>query len=358
MEFSTEYKTILEQIQRINPIEYAQTRNYTNGAVTRLSPYLTHGVIAAKDIVDAVRSRYSQAQSKKLIQELCWREYFQAVHRSRGQDIWSDLRFPQPEVLHRGVPTRLSDIDTGIQAVDDALDKLIRTGYMHNHERMWLAAIVCNHAHYHWKQPSKWLYYHLLDGDIASNTLSWQWVAGSFSSKQYRANQENINEFSETRQPGTFLDVEYNQLDAVDISEAWTEYEEFEYTSELSNIPDYEHDHIEDALIYHPWMLDPKWREDDQRTRILLFDTSHFDEYPISPKRISFILGLTQNINEIKVCKCDSRTIQFTNCISREHPNISHWNLHKDQQNLIVDGLNERYFKNYFSFWKAADITT
>ena len=71
---------------------------------------------------------------------------------------------------------------------------------------MYIASIVCNIAKSHWKLPSKWFYYYLLDGDLASNNLSWQWVCGANSSKKYYANQENINKFCFTKQKNTFLD--------------------------------------------------------------------------------------------------------------------------------------------------------
>lgn len=69
---------------------------------------------------------------------------------------------------------------------------------MHNHLRMYIAGTITNVSHAHWRVPSLWLYSHLLDGDITSNTCSWQWNAGTFSSKKYLANQENINTYTGT----------------------------------------------------------------------------------------------------------------------------------------------------------------
>jgi outer membrane protein OmpA-like peptidoglycan-associated protein len=60
-----------------------------------------------------------------------------------------------------------------------------------------------------WLPGAKWMYAHLLDHDPAANFLSWQWVAGTFSSKKYIANQENINKYTNTKQEGSFLDTEY-----------------------------------------------------------------------------------------------------------------------------------------------------
>ena len=85
---------------------------------------------------------------------------------------------------------------------------------MHNHLRMYTAAICCNIGQYHWLQPAKWMYYHLLDGDWGSNALSWQWVAGTNSHKKYIANQENINKYCFTKDENTFLDKSYAELSA------------------------------------------------------------------------------------------------------------------------------------------------
>jgi deoxyribodipyrimidine photo-lyase len=95
------------------------------------------------------------------------------------------------------------------------VEELKQTGYMHNHLRMYVAAIACNIGHSHWHLPARWMYYHLLDADWASNALSWQWVAGSFSSKKYYANQENINKYCHTQQRNTFLDVSYEAYETM-----------------------------------------------------------------------------------------------------------------------------------------------
>jgi deoxyribodipyrimidine photo-lyase len=355
MMFPTDYESILTRISSINPIEYAKSRNYIDGEVTYLSPYLTHGVISTKDVAYSVLNQYSPTQTKKLIQELCWREYFQSVNRSGEVDIWSDIRFDQPDVVHHGIPQPIEDINTGIHALDTALTKLLETGYMHNHERMWLAALVCNHAHYHWKQPSQGLYYYLLDGDIASNTLSWQWVAGSFSSKQYIANQENINTYSKSVQRNTFLDTSYEHLSDADISDTWNESKTFNKTTDLSDIKIIEHSELTDTLIYHPWMLDPQWNKESQQRRVLLLDSNHFKKYPISSKRLEYILALAQNIPGIEIYQCDISSVTFQDCVTREHPNIKDWQLLQQPQSLLVPELQSTYHKNFFSFWKKAE---
>ena len=117
-------------------------------------------------------------------------------------------------------PGRMLEANTGITAIDQGIEELYGTGYMHNHMRMYVAALACNTGRYHWKIPAQWLYYHLLDADWASNALSWQWVAGTNSKKKYIANQENINKYCSTRQRNTFLDVSYEELAEMPVPEA------------------------------------------------------------------------------------------------------------------------------------------
>lgn len=353
--FPTDYSSILSRIESINPIKYAKTRNFLDGDVTRLSPYLTHGVITTKQAVDTVLRRYTRTQSKKLIQELAWREFFQSVQVAQQNAIWSDLRFPQSEVVHHGIPINLSEANTRLTTIDSEIANLIETGYIHNHSRMWIASIVTNYAKYHWKQPSQWMYYHLLDGDLASNTLSWQWVAGSFSSKKYLFNQENLNIYSNTQQPQTFIDVPYDQLDTVDISKDW-ESSEFKLSTDLSSIPALpDNFNFNNTLIYHPWMLDPVWKNESGQERVLLFDTTHFQQYPISPKRIDFILSLACNIPNLKVYKTDVTQIDLSESITLYHPNISSWGCNFEYADVMFPELRDTYFKNFFSFWKKAE---
>ena len=194
--FPTNYESILERIEAIDPIKYAQTRNYLNGRITYLSPYLSRGVISLPQILNSILKKgYPTKAAEKLIQELAWREYYQRVWQVKGNQIWNDLKQPQQDVAHHSMISTITKADTGIQVIDKEIKHLSESGYLHNHIRMYLSSIICNIGKAHWLNPSKWMYNHLLDGDIASNNCSWQWVAGAFSSKKYYCNQENINKW-------------------------------------------------------------------------------------------------------------------------------------------------------------------
>lgn len=179
----TRYADILTAVDRVDATAYARTRNYTDGAVSYLSPYISRGVISLPYVRERILSRYSREQAYTFIFELAWREYFQRQWYQLGDQLWSDIKGPQMGVAHHGVPDALINGTTGITAIDTAIAQLYTSGYMHNHVRMYVASIACNIGHAHWSQPARWLYYHLADHDLASNTLSWQWVAGSKSTR-------------------------------------------------------------------------------------------------------------------------------------------------------------------------------
>lgn len=214
--FQAKTKTqLLEYVSTIDPRDYERSRNSLNGKVTYLSPYITAGVISLTEIKNQILSKNGARESSKLIQELAWRDYFQSVHLSIGGDIFKSIKREQDFGQYQDMPTAILEGKTGVRIIDKAIAKLYNTGYLHNHERMWLAMLTCNVAGTSWQTGAAWMYYHLLDGDLASNTLSWQWVVGTFSSKKYFANQENLNKYglSDDKQFGTILDKSYEQLD-------------------------------------------------------------------------------------------------------------------------------------------------
>jgi deoxyribodipyrimidine photo-lyase len=203
--FPTKIDEIRNLFSLINPVQYAKTRNFGSGAVTHLSPYISRGVVSTRQVYEYILTLgLSGHETGKLIQELAWRDYWQQVWVAKEDQIHTDLKNQQQPISNHQVPSAIINACTGIEAVDHAIRELYKTGYMHNHMRMYVASICCNIANSHWLAPAKWMYAHLLDGDLASNQLSWQWVAGVFSNKKYYANQENINTFFDSSQKNTF----------------------------------------------------------------------------------------------------------------------------------------------------------
>jgi deoxyribodipyrimidine photo-lyase len=215
----------LARIASISPGAYARSRNALDGAVTGLSPYLTHGLMSLPEAAALVSQKHKLGYDDKLIFEFGWREFFQHVWSRAPQpdDILRDMR---PASLWRGkyanaLPADIREGRTGVPCIDSAVRQLYATGYLHNHARMWLASYCVHLRKVHWRAGADWLYAHLLDGDLPSNHLSWQWVASSFSSKPYLFNASNVAKFAPQSawkawaSPKTAVDLSYEELDVI-----------------------------------------------------------------------------------------------------------------------------------------------
>ena len=194
----------LQQLAAIAPVDYGRSRNFLNGAVTRLSPYLRHGVLTLAEVRDAVVARIAaRAEGEKLVTELAWRDYWQQLYWEIGDGIWED-REPYRTGFAAAsyapeLPPALVETRTGLACMDAFSRDLQTTGYLHNHARMWMAAYVVHWLRVRWQAGARWFLQHLLDGDPASNNLSWQWVASTFSTKPYFFNRENLERYSQGR---------------------------------------------------------------------------------------------------------------------------------------------------------------
>jgi deoxyribodipyrimidine photo-lyase len=122
---------------------------------------------------------------------------------------------PAPEYLPF-VAVDVAEAGTGVHAIDEAVRTLYRTGYLHNHARMWLASYLVHLRKIDWRAGARWMYAHLLDGDLASNTLSWQWVAGTWTGRPYLFDDGNVRPHApDWAQPGGPLDRDYDELAAI-----------------------------------------------------------------------------------------------------------------------------------------------
>ena len=183
-----------ERLNAVRPFEYAQTRNHVQGAVSMLSPYLTHGMLSVPEVADYMYQVHRMGAQHKFIYELAWREYFQHVHHLLGDAIQTNLHegvLPD-EAYSTDMPQDVRHGASGVPVIDQAVRQLYINGYLHNHARLWLASYLVHIRKVHWRVGADWMYSHLLDGDVASNDLSWQWVAGTASSKPYLFNAANV----------------------------------------------------------------------------------------------------------------------------------------------------------------------
>ncbi|MFT6590948.1 MAG: deoxyribodipyrimidine photo-lyase [Rhodoferax sp.] len=207
----------LERISGVRPGDYARSRNAIEGAVTGLSPYITHGLISLPEVLAGVTAKHLLDVQHKFVFELGWREYFRHVWAFRGEEIFKSLReglLPQTSYSAL-LPEDIRQANTGVPVIDMAVRTLYATGYLHNHARMWLASYVVHVRKVDWRIAADWLYGHLIDGDLASNHLSWQWVAGTGSSKPYLFNADNVARYAPAswHSPGSVIDQSYEALD-------------------------------------------------------------------------------------------------------------------------------------------------
>jgi deoxyribodipyrimidine photo-lyase len=353
-EFTVEYASILKKIDAINPVKYAHSRNYIDGQVNYLSPYISRGVISTKQVLASLQGKgYSFEQLEPLIQQLCWRDYFQRI--AQVKDINTEIKQVQEQVKHHAIPLSILEAKTGIQAIDQAIETLFESGYIHNHNRLYLAALTCNIGKSHWLHPAKWMYYHLLDGDWASNACSWQWVAGANSSKKYYANQENINKYTASKQQNTYLDTSYEVLPEMEIPASLTTTEEFNFEITLPEgdsiqiIPD------QPTFIYNYYNLDPLWHKDEPGNRILLLEPEFFQKYPVSKKCMDFMLDLSKNIQGIQIYvgsfQSFSAEYKETSIYYKEHPlNLAYLGVQEERDWISNDVVG--YYPSFFSYWK------
>jgi len=355
MNFPTDLESIRKRIDSIDPVRYGKTRNFLSGAVTYLSPYISRGVISTKLVMENVLARgYDPLKIEKFLQELAWRDYWQQVWIAKGDAINSDLRHSQEPVADHQIPTTIVEASTGISAIDASIAELYQTGYMHNHVRMYLASIVCNISQSHWSLPAKWMYYHLLDGDWASNTLSWQWVCGSNSNKKYLANQENINKYTESFQKNTFLDVPYSALPLSHIPGILKETCSPDLATQFPETGPLRVDQNLPTLIYNSYNLDPNWKPNLDANRVLLLEPDHFKLYPKSPRFIEFIIGLSQNIDGIQLFNGSfeelKQSIRSNDIYFKEHPFNQHYKGIEEPREWMFSVTGD--FRSFFAFWK------
>ena len=188
-----------------NPIRrYEALRNYDfgverRGNVSCLSPYISHRVLSEYEVVAQTLSKHALADVEKYVQEVFWRVYWKGwlEHRPSVWDQFTsfDLNAVPERVLHNAITG-----NTGIDCFDAWAKELVTTNYLHNHARMWFASIWIFTLGLPWQLGARFFMEHLLDGDAASNTLGWRWVAGiQTKGKHYVARPDNIAKYTDYR---------------------------------------------------------------------------------------------------------------------------------------------------------------
>jgi deoxyribodipyrimidine photo-lyase len=353
----TSYAALELYICGIDAATYAERRNYIGGS-TRLSEYITRGVISLPRVRELVLANNTEQSAYKLLQELAWREYWQQTWRVRGDEIFSAFRPLPPR--RRGLPTNILTASTGITAIDSGLQELYQTGYIHNHMRMWLAGLICNVAQCDWRVGADWMMTYLIDGDYASNHLSWQWCAGAYTGKPYLPQQDNINTYTETFQKGTYLDQTYDQIAGMPIPEqlaAITLPESLQRKpaqlplavqrtdiSSLSSAP---------VQLYSPWTLDPTWRSDATGIKVLAIDEDFFDG-SFSQQVLDSIVACASWIPDLHFLRASAAQIKLLQgeVYRKDYPAIRNWPGVVTQSDRLFSDIPEKFFPSFSSFWK------
>lgn len=193
---------------------YRDRRNFDLGPddrsnVSVLSPYVRHRLVLEEEIVAAVLAQHSFASAEKFLQEVCWRSYWKGwlEHRPGIWRSYLDEVGLERERVDRNAGLRHTRAaakhgTTEIACFNAWVSELVTTGYLHNHARMWFASIWIHTLGLPWQLGADFFLRHLLDGDAASNTLSWRWVAGLHTpGKVYFARADNIAHYTHGRFP-------------------------------------------------------------------------------------------------------------------------------------------------------------
>ena len=358
MSFVRSYQEILDIIDQIDPVAYAKTRNHLDGAVTRLSPYITRGIISLPQVRERLLARHPAQDCEKLIQELAWREYFQNVWWQKEDEIFSDMRFPRDDWQHEGIVSAIADADTRVEVLDEGIKELYQSGYMHNHLRMWVASVSCNLAYAHWHTMGKWMYYHLIDGDPASNFLSWQWVAGTSVNKRYTVNQKLINGCSNVKQVRSILTYDRDGMLSVQTPDVLQVFEDFALETEYPQVAPLVTVSGAAVNLYTPWTLNPTWRQHEADRKILVVDPVWFDRYPVSSLVMDFIIRQGKVVIhdlEIHVGRMqDIHGIDDAYVHAIAHQTNRDWVVSFDQPAKLFPAVTG-YYKSFFAYWKEVE---
>ena len=199
-----------------NLSEYSKLRNFDFGPDDRsniscLSPYITHGVINELEVIDKSLKKFSFAKNEKFIQEVLWRVYWKGWLELRP-NVWSDYLVELNNLRNefKSNQNYLNAIEgkTDLECFNQWVNELKENNYLHNHTRMWFASIWIFTLELPWQLGAEFFMQHLYDGDAASNTLGWRWVAGvQTQGKHYLASEWNIKKFTNNR----FQNIQLNE---------------------------------------------------------------------------------------------------------------------------------------------------
>jgi deoxyribodipyrimidine photo-lyase len=200
-----------------NLLDYPKLRNFDLGPQKRdntscLSPYITHGLVSEIEIISKSLKKFSFVKNEKFIQEVLWRVYWKGWLELRP-NVWGDYLKELTDIKESFKDNKnyLDAIEgnSNIECFNEWVNELKNFNYLHNHARMWFASIWIFTLNLPWQLGAEFFMKHLFDGDAASNTLGWRWVAGiQTQGKNYLATEWNIKKFTNNR----FQNIKINEV--------------------------------------------------------------------------------------------------------------------------------------------------
>ena len=291
MNFLPSRSAAIEQLERFienNLNQYAKLRNFDYGTKKRnniscLSPYISHGIINEIEVIDKSLKKFSFTKNEKFIQEVLWRVYWKGWLELRPtvwKDYLSDLEKIRKDYTNDQDYKNAINGGTNLKCFDEWVKELKENNYLHNHARMWFASIWIFTLKLPWQLGAEFFLQHLFDGDAASNTLGWRWVAGvQTKGKNYIAKEWNIKLFSDNR----FQNVKLNE-DAQPIFDNRT------YSIETKNFENMQDIKNKNLIIFD---------------NNLSFETSDFKDNKFNK------VFLVSNKNENRKIKLSQKNIEF-----------------------------------------------
>ena len=291
MNFLPSRSAAIEQLERFienNLNQYAKLRNFDYGSKKRnniscLSPYISHGIINEIEVIDKSLKKFSFTKNEKFIQEVLWRVYWKGWLELRPtvwKDYLSDLEKIRKDYTNDQDYKNAINGGTNLKCFDEWVKELKENNYLHNHARMWFASIWIFTLKLPWQLGAEFFLQHLFDGDAASNTLGWRWVAGvQTKGKNYIAKEWNIKLFSDNR----FQNVKLNE-DAQPIFDNRT------YSIETKNFENMQDIKNKNLIIFD---------------NNLSFETSDFKDNKFNK------VFLVSNKNENRKIKLSQKNIEF-----------------------------------------------
>ena len=297
-----------------NLYEYAYKRNYDYGPenrsnISHLSPFISHRLLYEFDIAKKVLSKFPFLKVEKFIQEVFWRTYWKGWLELRP-DVWDDFKTSLSDLKKDDQYYDAINGKTSIECFNDWVNELKEYNYLHNHARMWFASIWIFTLGLPWQLGAEFFLEHLYDGDVASNTLSWKWVAGlQTKGKHYIARSDNIQKFTDGRYSNIKLNTSMPALT-----------DQNEYIIKKQDFSNFQ----------------------NKNDQLLMFDTDLYLNDELVDKYSQ--IYLVENMNDTRSVKLSENVLSFKRNLLNNIKSVN------DKISIITDVQSETLFKSNHKF--------